>query len=117
MAKIQNIELKVVGVTFANPDGRSRQDVIKQLMTQPNVAIGLIREPNNQYDRNAVAVWTPFGQIGYIGREYAAIIADMMDNSATKFTAVCNKIGVMEQDKKRGRDSDTLYVSITVSEV
>lgn len=42
--------LKIVGVTFEN-----RQNLIKKL--QVNEELKLVREPNNLFDKNAVAVY------------------------------------------------------------
>ena len=52
MSKIQNVCLKVVGVTFNNPDGSSRQDILRHVDKQD--IIMLVREPDNQYDKYAV---------------------------------------------------------------
>lgn len=75
--KIKNVKLKVVGVTFSNEDGTSRQDIIENMAT--NSPIILKREPHNTYDTNAIMVSTMDGQVGYIGKDYASIIAPMMD--------------------------------------
>ena len=75
--KLQNITLSVVGVTFNNEDGTNRGEIIKGLIK--DMPVFLEREPNNKYDKNAVAVMTLAGQIGYIGKDYASIISEMMD--------------------------------------
>ena len=80
--KIQNVDLKVVGVTFKNEDtGEKRSDIIRELMNknQEEISIELVREPENRYDMNAVKVLADSRQIGYIGKEYASIIAPMLD--------------------------------------
>ena len=80
--KIQNVDLKVVGVTFKNEDtGEKRADIIKELMDRDpaSIPIKLEREPDNKYDMNAVKVYADNRQIGYIGKEYAQIIAPLMD--------------------------------------
>lgn len=78
MSKLQNIKLKVVGVTFTNEDtGTPRQSILAQLDTSS--AVFLEREPNNKFDKNAVKVMTLHGQVGYIGKDYASILAEMMD--------------------------------------
>ena len=38
----------------------------------------LVREPNNQYDRNAIAVHSPFGKIGHLSREDALDYQDVL---------------------------------------
>lgn len=56
---------KVVGVTFSNADGTSRQTIIKSCC-KAGQALRLESEPNNPRDPQAVGVWIPAGQIGYI---------------------------------------------------
>lgn len=85
MDKLKNIELKVVGVTFKNDDGSSRKDLILAMTDQSPVM--LEREPNNKYDPNAIKVLTDGGQIGYIGKDYSAILAEYMD-MGRQFTAM-----------------------------
>ena len=106
MATLKNVKLKVVGVTFVNEDsGKSRQSIISQL--DENAAIFLQREPTNKYDKNAIRVMTLYGQVGYIGRDYAGILSEMMDAGRT-FSAK-----VAEVDKYK----DTYYLHIVIDEV
>lgn len=90
VAKINNVDLKVVGVTFANEDGSSRRATILEMTTSSPVE--LVREPSNKYDINAIKVITGDKQIGYIGKEYASIMAPLMD-TGTQFTAIVNDCG------------------------
>lgn len=78
---------KVAGVTANNSDGRSRQNYIRAFC-KPGMAVTLVREPNNAYDKNAVAVWikirsliffTANVQIGYLKAEVAEEIARYID--------------------------------------
>lgn len=51
-------------------------------------AVSLVREPHNQYDRNAVRVDNILGaQVGHIGREWAAAMAPVMDRMGVRFDA------------------------------
>jgi len=102
--KIENIELKVVGVTFDNENGTSRQEILRSM--SKNSPIVLKREPFNRYDSNAVAVLYVDQQVGYIGKEYAKIMAPMMDKG-TQFTAKISKL-----DSYDGKH----YLHILVSE-
>lgn len=44
--------------------------------------VGLVREPQNPYDPNAVMVANIYGnQVGHIKRELAAAMAGVMDNN------------------------------------
>ena len=89
MSKLKNVKLKVVGVTFDNPDGTNRQKILSMLDT--NSLVMLEREPDNKFDKNAVKVMTMFGQVGYIGKDYASILAEMMDAGRT-FSATVSEV-------------------------
>lgn len=60
---------KVSGVSYPNPDGSSRQEIIKKYC-QPGRRLLLIKEPENKYDPNAIAIYIEVGpkkyQIGYV---------------------------------------------------
>lgn len=106
MDKLQNITLKVVGVTFTNEDTNTpRQQILSQCTK--DTAVFLEREPNNKYDKNAVKVMTLMGQVGYIGKDYAAIISEMMD-AGRNFTAVVADTGLYKKN---------YYMQITINEV
>lgn len=98
MAQIQNVDLKVVGVTFRNEGtGESRRDIIRELAAKygdnfRDIKVEIKREPDNKYDMNAVMVLADGRQIGYLGKEYAAIIAPLMDE-CEEFTATVKGIG------------------------
>lgn len=106
MDKLQNITLKVVGVTFTNEDtGTPRQQVISKCTK--DTAVFLEREPNNKYDKNAIKVMTLMGQVGYIGKDYASILAEMMD-AGRKFTATIADVDIYKKN---------WYMQITINEV
>uniref|UniRef100_A0A4W6E0Y3 Helicase like transcription factor n=1 Tax=Lates calcarifer TaxID=8187 RepID=A0A4W6E0Y3_LATCA len=51
--------------------------------------VGLVRQPQNPYDRNAVMVANIYGnQVGHIKRELAAAMAYVMDNNLAKVDGV-----------------------------
>ncbi|KAF7657474.1 hypothetical protein LDENG_00026470 [Lucifuga dentata] len=51
--------------------------------------VGLVREPQNLYDRNAVKVANIYGnQVGHIKRQLAAAMAHIMDNNLAKVEGV-----------------------------
>ena len=61
---------KVVGVTFQNPDGSNRQEIISKCKVGEDVL--LIRDYENSYDRYAIAVLRKTGeQIGFIDKDVA----------------------------------------------
>lgn len=113
MAQIQNVDLKVVGVTFRNEGtGESRSTIIRELKAKygddvSSIKIEIKREPDNKFDANAVMVLADGKQIGYLGREYAAIVAPMMDD-CEEFTATVKGIG---EYKNRP------YCEITINQV
>lgn len=95
MDKIQNVDLKVVGVTFTNEDTKEkRADIIRELMNKDKseITVKLEREADNKYDANAIKVMADEKQIGYIGKEYASILAPLMDGYE-EFSAVVKDIG------------------------
>ncbi len=75
---------KVTGVTQRNADGSLRQDIIEDLedewRARGALKLSLRREPDNPYDRNAVAVLDQEGrQIGYLSRQVASTVAPRLD--------------------------------------
>jgi hypothetical protein len=61
----QTFRTTIAGVTKQNPDGTERQALVKTLSR--GEAVRLVREPNNPYDKYAVAVFRTSGeQLGYI---------------------------------------------------
>ena len=62
----------------------------RELITDSVTAI--VELVKNAYDANAVKVIADDRQIGYIGKEYAAIIAPLMDE-CEEFSAVVKGIG------------------------
>lgn len=74
---------KLKGVSF---DGR--QDIVKSLA--PETELTLKAEPDNQYDANAVAVFSGEQQVGYIARETAEKI--QKDVLAGKVKAIVKEV-------------------------
>lgn len=82
----------VAGVTYNNPDGSSRQAYIRKFV-KAGMPAKLKREPNNQHDENAIAVWVTaklvFGlikediQVGYLPAEIAEDLAPHVDSGGT----------------------------------
>ncbi len=82
MAEI--IKTKVRGVSQRNEDGSSRQAIIRKYLSEGDLLV-LEREPDNEYDSNAIAVYCDspdldeYKKIGYLSRELAAKLAPVMD--------------------------------------
>lgn len=74
-----SIRSKVVGVSKKNPDGISRQALIKKLAIEGE-PLQLEREPANEFDPNAIAVYIDDFQIGYISSDLARTLAPIMDS-------------------------------------
>ncbi len=74
----RSFHTKVVDVTHPNPDGTSRQQIIRRC--RRGEALLLVREPDNLFDSNAVKVCRETGeQIGYLYREVAEEVAPLLD--------------------------------------
>ncbi|EGY24595.1 hypothetical protein DA2_3211 [Desulfovibrio sp. A2] len=69
-------DLPVAGVTHVNNDGVGRQNILRHMRQWE--AVDIIPEPDNPHDPNALRIMAGMGQIGYIPKEQAAIIADWM---------------------------------------
>ena len=59
----------VAGVTKKNSDGKSRQQIIKDLV-YPGMSLRLEAEPTNPYDPKAVVIYAADDQLGYLPRGY-----------------------------------------------
>lgn len=65
---------KLAGVTF-----EGRQDVLVRL--SPGAPLRLVRQPENQYDANACALFDPHGeQVGFLNRRLAAALTPAIDS-------------------------------------
>jgi hypothetical protein len=103
--KITDLLLKVTGVSFPNLDGSSRQEILGNM--SDNASISLVREPENEYDPNAIMVMADKKQVGYVSKEENIMIAPLMDSGAL-FEAE-----VWEKSQYKG----TWYLHIIIREV
>ncbi|MBN1556186.1 MAG: HIRAN domain-containing protein, partial [Phycisphaerae bacterium] len=87
----------VVGVTFDNDDGSSRQDILATCESfQP---LRLEHEEHNPYDANAIAVCTKDGrQIGHLSRDLAADVWWRMQHHFT-YAAIAADINHRTEDR------------------
>ncbi len=70
--------LRVVGVTYPNRDGSSRQDEIGRCVV--GEAVELYRERTNRFDPSAVAVYSRRDvQLGYVGADRCGWIGSKVD--------------------------------------
>ncbi len=54
---------------------------------QPNEILNMVREPNNEYDSSALALYYKNQKVGYVPAEDNYIISQMMDSNHGHFTA------------------------------
>lgn len=75
----------LTGVTFTNPDGSSRRDIISRMTESDQIIFE--RDPYNPYDSNAVKVLVSqgeqFKQIGFLPKDLAATISPALRRGAT----------------------------------
>ncbi len=82
----KTIRSKVVGVTFDNPDGTSRQAIIERFGAA-GMDLEIRPEPDNPHDENALGVWVRKGghfgsrtlQIGYVRSELADELRESLE--------------------------------------
>lgn len=92
---------KLAGVTF-----EGRQDAISRLVA--DMPLRLERQPDNEYDPNACAIFDPFGeQVGYFNRGLAAALATYIDAGVEYDVVVADVTG--------GAAGESLGVNVLVS--
>ena len=71
----QKIRLSVTFIAgFQHYDGPDAESLL-----ETGMPLQLNREPHNQYDKNAVEVWTGDAKLGYVPRNENKSIASLMD--------------------------------------
>ena len=94
MAKNARFLATIAGVSYRNPDGSSRQKLLKKC--ERGDILVLQREPDNTYDTAAIAVHHETGgQLGYIHKEVCARMAPLMDRGVV-FEAIVDSVGTPE---------------------
>lgn len=58
------INFALAGISYKNEDGIDRKSIINELPTY--FPVSFIKEPNNSFDKNAIAVYSINGKIGYV---------------------------------------------------
>lgn len=108
---MKTIKTKIVGVTYKNSDGSSRQDIIRNRITEGQW-LALIREPENPFGKTSIAVFIDeydLGEdrrIGYLKSQLTSDLAEVMDAGEH---ISCKVLQVT------GRDTDVLGVNIELS--
>ena len=75
---------KIVGVTFENGDGISRQQILEEIaddiVHNGLMKLHVLRDNENPHDANAIAVFDKeYRQIGFLSRDIASQLAPMID--------------------------------------
>jgi hypothetical protein len=92
----QTFRTTIAGVTKQNPDGTDRQALVKTL--RRGEAVRLVREPNNPYDKYAVAIFRTSGeQLGYIpaGNRRLADHIDMGGHVSARIVRIVGGSGLL----------------------
>merc|ERR1712118_131876 len=89
---------KLVGVTFENNNGSSRQQFIEELYEvfdiNTKIFLNAKRDVSNQYDDKAVAIYDDHGsQLGYLSRKVNETVAPWMDDGFDLLVEVVNVTG------------------------
>jgi single-stranded-DNA-specific exonuclease len=97
----ESFNTKLAGVTF-----EGRQDVVSRLSA--GTPLRPERQPSNEHDPNAIALFDPFGdQVGFFNRRLAAALAPVMDAGAAYDVQVTDVTG--------GEEGRPLGVNVFVS--
>ena len=75
---------KVVGVTFDNGDGTSRQVILEEvadhIVHEGPMKLHVLRDNENPHDANAIAIFDrDYRQIGFLSRDVASQMAPLID--------------------------------------
>lgn len=100
----KKIAVIVVGWQYRNGDGQLRQKIIPKL--KKGLPVWLRREPENEWDRNAVAVYASIGQVGYVPRDVATVLAKVLDGGASVDAEI------LQVERKKGEKAWVATISI-----
>jgi single-stranded-DNA-specific exonuclease len=95
IADAESFHTKLAGVSF-----EGRQEVVARL--EPGAVLRAVRQPENPFDCNAIALLDPTGeQVGFFNRRLAAALAPAMDGG-TAFEVTVTEVTGEGGDKSRG---------------
>ncbi|NQX13601.1 HIRAN domain-containing protein [Microbacteriaceae bacterium VKM Ac-2855] len=83
LVNVGNRKLAALGIWTVSVRGTSYYEGI----AAPGDPVKLVREPNNPYDKNAIAIHHKSGQLGHYNKQMAARMAKLID-AGTKLEAV-----------------------------
>jgi hypothetical protein len=96
----KKVIIPVVGESHKNPDGMSRQEILKSV--EAGDPAWFVRETGNPASPLAIAVHTHSGQIGYVGSDVAAVLAPMIDQGDDIGVAISLVAGDQSEKGIRG---------------
>jgi len=95
IADAEAFHTKLAGVSF-----EGRQDVVARL--EPGAVLRVVRQPDNPFDANAIALLDPTGeQVGFFNRRLAAVLAPVID-AGTAFEVTVTDLTGGGEDASRG---------------
>lgn len=101
----------IVGMNYIKTE-----DIVAAL--KPGAAITLVREPNNEHDKNAVAVWANGQRVGYIPKKQNLVLAQFIDQQPIRSMAFDSGTGfktdVRAVDAKFVRSPNSGYPMVEV---
>jgi len=122
MTTIFTTYTKIVGVTGRNENGDEIQEILNIMASEWESSMAILhffREPNNEYDCNAIAVYAACvddcPHIGYLSRELAAELAPKIDAGCRLTGRISEITGGAE--KKRGCNIRVELVEYTAEEL
>lgn len=120
----EEIRTKLRGVTKKNENGRSRQEIINEQISEGD-DLSLIREPNNKYDPNAIAVYPDIhfdvedtdDRLGYLSSELAEKLAPLKDSGQYIECRVLDVTGEEGEDNRGVNVLLTVYSPLETEEL
>ena len=90
-ARVDNIDVDIVGESFDNRDGTSRQAELRRCEALETASV--TRERDNPVSQDAVAVFSARGvQIGYIGKSRSVTIGEALDDGRVE-SCIISSVG------------------------
>lgn len=68
---------------------------------QPGVPALLVREPGNEYDKNAIAVYVDGKKIGYVPKKQNAVLAQFIDQNGSLLPPPSPSVGIASDSVPR----------------
>lgn len=79
----------IAGLSFPNDDGSDRQKILAKCA--PREWLTLEPEPANPFDKKAIAILSPHGQVGYLDRRCAQEITNASKDGRRFRAAFCER--------------------------